>query len=139
MKMINIFIGCTTLFSACVSFAAAVYPEVTGGDLYIQNDHPLLQFECKYKVGHEQRGPINVYNKEVFLGPIQDVTDVQVSRYGKSRLGAQYYAFPEQLAECKKSMDQNCVLHIVYSLTKGWTVEVKTWKSDRSQNHNKTA
>jgi len=124
VKMIIVFIVCMTLFNAGNSFTAAVYPEPAKGKLYIQNDHPLLQFECKYKIGQEERGPINIYKQEVFLGPIQDVTDVQISRYGKSQLGAQYWAFPEQLAECKKRMDQNCVLHIVYSITKGWTVEV---------------
>jgi len=50
---------------------------------------------------------------------------VQISRYGKTQVGAKYHGYPDQLAKCKRRIDQNCVLHIVYSLLEIWTVEAR--------------
>ena len=88
-------------------------PAAFEGKLYIQNDHPVFQFECKYKVDGGGREPIVIYdNKPIVLGFVQSVTDVGIERYGECTItGAQYYPLSNQLAACKQRRDQNCILH----------------------------
>ena len=104
----------------CTFFAA-----VHDGNLYIQNDNQVYQFECMYTANGQPMGPIIVYNKEINLGPITAITDIQIKRYGKwLGVGASYYSFPEQLRLCKSQSEHNWVLHITNAVN-GWDIEAK--------------
>jgi hypothetical protein len=96
--------------------------ESRDGELYIRNQHHALQFECIYTRNWQQHGPITVYKKSIRLGPIREVSEVKVRRYGAwFGVGAEYSSFPEQLRECKKHPDRDCYLTIRTS-TNIWDV-----------------
>ena len=117
MKNLCVSLSLCTILWSCGLFSAA-----HNGTLFIQNSHPRFQFECMYKVNGQQMGPITVYKDEIPLGPVDSVTDVQIKRYGSVvGLGASYYSFPDQLAECKRQSNRDWLLNITWSL-KGWDV-----------------
>ncbi len=119
--------------SLLLSYSCMLFTAAFEGKLYIQNDHPVFQFECKYTVDGEGRGPIAIYdNKPIPLGFIQNITDIQITRYGKyAGAGAQYHPLSDQLAECKRRPDQNCILHIEASIT-GWTVKAHSGETPQA-------
>jgi hypothetical protein len=109
------------LFNSYVIFAA----EPEHGKLFIQNDHPAMQFECRYKVNGKEYGPITVYQEPVLLCTIRDITDVSVKRYGSVMgLGAQYYHFEDELHKCRSQANRDWTLHITTGLA-GWTVQAR--------------
>lgn len=100
------FCSCGNLFTA----------EPREGILYIRNQHHALQFECVYTRNGQQQDPITVYKDKVRLGPIQEINEVKVRRYGAwLGAGAEYYNLPDQLRECKRFHDRDCYLTIVTS------------------------
>lgn len=124
MRIIRLIMYMLLVFNSCMIFPAA--PQ---GKLYIQNDHPVLQFKCRYTVADEERGPLTVYKDPIYLGPVRTVSKVQVSRYGATGgIAAQYYSFPEQLQECKNQADRDWVLHITWAMS-GWTIIAKAFEA----------
>jgi hypothetical protein len=122
----------------CIGFAVFVcsigmYAAAPEGRLFIQNDHPILQFQCIYVVAGEHRGPVTVYKDKIYLGLVRDITDVQVSRYGKVMgKGAGYYSCANLLDVCKQQHEKDWVLHITWAAT-GWTVVVKQVEETRHE------
>ena len=120
--------------SSSSSAGAAESSAAQSGTLFIQNDHPAIQFKCTYQINGKEKCPITIYKGEVELGPVASITDIAIERYGDV-LGtnASSYNFSGLLSKCTKQPNRDWVLHITWSAVQGWLVDARLKEQSAEQ------